>query len=144
MIKMGLKLGTRELADECLRRQESDPSFQSKLKGLNLKLLFVGTDCPGHEDRQLALDLEQGRFVDIEVAAKPSPSDLRTAPFDHTKYNFRVQAPQHVLVDVISGKVDLITAIQVVKIEGDIGKLMSQAAGFIGFIDLLGSMDIEP
>ena len=141
---MALKLGTQALADECMRRQDVDPSFQGKLKGLNIKLLFVGTDCPGIEDRQLAIDLEQGRFVDIEVSAKPSPSDLRTAPFDHTKYNFRVQAPQHVLVDVIRGKLDLITAIQLIKIEGDIGKLMSQAADFIGFIDLLGTMDIEP
>ena len=141
---MALKLGTQALADECMRRQDVDPSFQGKLKGLNIKLLFVGTDCPGIEDRQLAIDLEQGRFVDIEVSAKPSPSDLRTAPFDHTKYSFRVQAPQHVLVDVIRGKLDLITAIQLIKIEGDIGKLMSQAADFIGFIDLLGTMDIEP
>jgi hypothetical protein len=141
---MGFRFGTRELADECIRQQDTNPSFQSNLKGLNLKILFVGTDCPGREDRQLAIDLEQGRFVDIEVSAKPSPSDLRTVPFDHTKYDSRVQAPQHVLVDVISGKVDLITAIQMLKIEGNIGKLMSQAAGFIGFIDLLGTMDIEP
>ena len=91
---MGFRLGTRELADECMRQQDTNPSFQSNLKGLHLKILFVGTDCPGHEDRQLAIDLGQGRFVDIEVSAKPSPSDLRTTPFDQTKYDFRVQAPQ--------------------------------------------------
>jgi len=141
---MVFRLGTQELADECMLRQDVDPFFQEKLKGLTIKLLFVGTDCPGDEDRQLAIELAGGRFVDIVVSAKPAPSDLRTAPFDNTKYDFRVQAPQQTLVDLIHGKIDLITAIQLVKIEGDIGKLMSQAAGFIGFIELLSTMDIVP
>ena len=85
---MGLKLGTQEAADECLRRQDEDPAFQEKLKGLSIKLLFVGTDCPGNEDRQLAIDIEDGHFNEIIVSAKPAPSDLRTAPFDQTKYDF--------------------------------------------------------
>jgi putative sterol carrier protein len=140
---MGFKLGTQELADECMRRQDIDPSFQEKLKGLHLKLLFLGLDCPGNEDRQLAIELEHGRFASIVVSNEPAPSDLRSAPFDSSRYDFRVQAPQKTLVDLINGRVDLITAIQLVKIEGDIGKLMAQAAGFIGFIDLLSAMDIE-
>jgi hypothetical protein len=140
---MGFKLGTQALADECMRRQDIDPSFQAKLKGLNLKILFVGLDCPGNEDRQLAIELDHGRFASIGVSVKPAPSDLRSASFDHAAYDFRVQAPQKTLVDLINGRVDLITAIQLVKIEGDIGKLMAQAAGFIGFIDLLSTMDIE-
>jgi putative sterol carrier protein len=126
-----------------MRRQDIDPSFQAKLKGLNLKLLFVGLDCPGNEDRQLALELDHGRFASIGVSSKPAPSELRSAPFDPAKYDFRVQAPQKTLVDLINGRMDLITAIQLVKIEGDIGKVMAQAAGFIGFIDLLSTMDIE-
>jgi len=140
---MALKLGTQALADECMRRQDIDPAFQDKLKGLNLKLLFVGLDCPGNEDRQLAIELDHGRFASIGVSTKPAPSDLRSAPFDRNRWDFRVQAPQRTLVDLINGRVDLITAIQLVKIEGDIGKLMAQAAGFIGFIELLGTMGIE-
>ena len=101
---MGFGLGTQELADECMRRQDTDPTFQQKLKGLTAKLLFVGTDCPGNEDRQLALDIENGRFNEIVVSAKPAPSDLRSAPFDHTKYTFRVVAPQQMLVDMVNGK----------------------------------------
>ncbi len=141
---MGLKLGTQELADECMRRQDQDPGFQQKLKGLTIKLLFVGTDCPGNEDRQLALDIENGRFEEILVSSKPAPSDLRTAPFDHTKYGFRVQAPQQTLIDLIHGKIDLLGALDKVKIEGDIAKLMAQFAGFMGFIEYLSTMDIEP
>lgn len=140
---MGFRLGTQETADECLRRQDIDPTFQEKLKGLNLRLLFVGLDCPGNEDRQLAIELEHGRFTSIGVSIKPAPSDLRSAPFDRNKWDFRVQAPQKTLVDLINGRVDLITAIQLVKIEGDIGKLMAQAAGFIAFIEILGTMGIE-
>lgn len=141
---MGLRLGTQELADECMKRQDQDPGFQQKLKGLTIKLLFVGTDCPGNEDRQLALDIDNGRFSEILVSAKPAPSDLRTAAFDHTKYNFRVQAPQQTLIDLIHGKIDLLGALDKVKIEGDIAKLMAQFAGFIGFIEYLSTMDIEP
>jgi hypothetical protein len=141
---MGLRLGTQELADECMRRQDEDPTFQEKLRGLTIRLLFVGTDCPGNEDRQLALDIENGRFEEILVSAKPSPSDLRTAPFDHTKYDFRVQAPQQNLIDLIHGKIDLLGALDKVKIEGDIAKLMTQFTGFMGFIEYLGTMDIVP
>ncbi len=141
---MGLRLGTQELADECMRRQDEDPAFQEKLKGLSIRLLFVGTDCPGDEDRQLALDIENGRFNEIVVSAKPAPSDLRTAPFDHTKYDFRVQAPQQTLIDLIHGKIDLLGALDKVKIEGDIAKLMTQFTGFMGFIEYLNTMGIEP
>jgi hypothetical protein len=141
---MGLRLGTQELADECMRRQEEDPAFQEKLRGLTIRLLFVGIDCPGSEDRQLALDIENGHFAEIVVSAKPAPSDLRTAPFDHTKYDFRVQAPQQTLIDLIHGKIDLLGALDKVKIEGDIAKLMTQFTGFMGFIEYLGTMDIVP
>jgi putative sterol carrier protein len=141
---MGLSLGSRELADECLRRQEEDPEFQEKLKGLEVKLLMVCNDCPGNEDRQLAIVFEDGRITELIVEAKPAPSDLRTAPFDHTKYEFRVQAPEDTLLDMISGKMDMFQALPVVKIEGDLGKLMSKAEGFANFIKFLGTMDIVP
>ena len=141
---MGLRLGTQELADECMRRQDEDPGFQQKLKGLTIKLLFVATDCPENEDRQLALDIDNGRFEEILVSAKPAPSDLRTAPFDHTKYDFRVVAPEGTLLNLIHGKIDLLQAMDVTKLEGDIAKVMAQFAGVVGFIEYLSSMDIVP
>jgi len=141
---MGLSLGSQELADECMKRQEEDPEFQEQMKGLEVKLLMVCNDCPGNEDRQLAIVFEDGRLTEITVEAKPAPSDLRTAEFDHTKYEFRVQAPQETLIDMISGKMDLIQALPVTKIEGDIAKLMAKAEGFTNFIKFLGTMDIVP
>ena len=139
---MGLSLGSQELADECLRRQEEDPEWQEKLAGLDAKLLMVCNDCPGNEDRQLGIVFEDGRLTEITVEAKPAPSDLRTAPFDHTKYEFRVQAPEATLLDMIHGKMDMIQALPVVKIDGDIAKLMAKAEGFVNFIKFLDSMDI--
>jgi len=141
---MGLSLGSRELADECLRLQEDDTSFQEQMKGLEVKLLMVCLDCPGNEDRQLAIVFENGRLTEIMTEAKPAPSDLRTASFDHTNYEFRIQAPQETFIDMISGKMDMIQALPVVKIEGDIGRLMSKAEGFVNFIKYLANLDIVP
>jgi putative sterol carrier protein len=138
---MGLSLGSQELADECMKRQEEDPEFQEQMKGLEVKLLMVCNDCPGNEDRQLAIVFEDGRLTEITIEAKPAPSDLRTAEFDHTKFEFRVQAPEETLIDMINGKMDMIQALPVTKIEGDIAKLMAKAEGFIKF---LGTMDIVP
>jgi putative sterol carrier protein len=141
---MGLSLGSQELADECMKRQEEDPEFQEQMKGLEVKLLMVCNDCPGNEDRQLAIVFEDGRLTEITIEAKPAPSDLRTAEFDHTKFEFRVQAPEETLIDMINGKMDMIQALPVTKIEGDIAKLMAKAEGFVNFIKFLGTMDIVP
>jgi putative sterol carrier protein len=127
-----------------LRLQDEDTSFQEQMKGLEVKLLMVCHDCPGNEDRQLAIVFENGRITDIMTEAKPAPSDLRTAEFDHTKYEFRIQAPQATYLDMIHGKMDMIQALPVVKIEGDLGRLMAKAEGFVNFIKFLGTMDIVP
>lgn len=141
---MGFRLGTQELADECMRRQDIDPTFQKKLQGLTAKLLFVSTDCPGNEDRQLALNIEKGRFNEILVSAKPAPSDLRTAPFDHTRYSFRVIAPEQTLIEMINGRAELLDVMGKIKIDGDLGIFMAQVQGFIGFVEYLSTMGIEP
>jgi len=127
------------------RLQEAgDPAFMAAVKGLSIKLLFVGTDCPGNEDRQLALDIEDGKFLEIGVSAKPAPSDLRTAPFDHTKYEFRVVAPQKSLVDMVNGQAFVLDVLGQIKIDGDFGKFMAQIQQFVRFIEYLGTLDIVP
>lgn len=142
---MGLSLGTQELADEFWKLQEAeDPAFLEAIQGLNLNLLFLCNDCPGNVDRQLALVFEDGRFAEITSTQKPAPSDLRTAPFDHTKYDFRVQAPVDDLVHMISGKEKVLDTLAKVKIEGDLGKFMAQIQGFMRFIEYLGTLDIQP
>jgi len=44
----------------------------------------------------------------------------------------------------VNGKLDLVKGITKVKIEGDMGKLIKQLDGFIGFLQFLATMDIEP
>jgi len=53
-------------------------------------------------------------------------------------------ADHQTLFELVSGKLDLVNAITKVKIEGDMGKLMKQLDGFIGFLGFLATMDIEP
>ena len=142
---MGLSLGTQEAANEFWRLQEDgDPKFKEAVAGLNLSLVMVYHDCPGNVDRQLAITFEDGKFIEIAASEKPAPSDLRTAPFDHTRYDFRVQAPVNTIVDMCKGKMNMIEALPQVKIEGDFSKLMTNVQGFMRFMEFLGTLDIEP
>jgi hypothetical protein len=142
---MGLPLGSQELADEFWRLQEEkDPTYLEAMKGLNIRFIMLCLDCPGDEDRQLALVIEDGNFTTIEVSREPAPSSLRTAPVDHTKYDFRGAAPEQAFIDLIQGKLGLLDILPHVKIEGDFAKLMATAQGFMGFIGYLGTVDIVP
>ena len=139
-----MRLGSEELRDEIMRRQSVDPEFQSKLKGLTFRLILLGIDAPGGQDRQLAINLQAGKFINVDVDVQPAPSPLRTAPFDHNRFDARVIAPQQTLIDLVHGNIDLATALGKVQIEGNITKLTAQAPGFIAFINFLATMDIEP
>jgi len=142
---MGLALCSQELANEMWRLQEAgDPGLMAAISGLSIKVLFVGTDCPGNEDRQLAVDIEDGRFSEIVVSTKPAPSDLRTAPFDHTKYEFRVVAPQQILVDMVNLKVEVVDVLGQIKLEGDFGRFMAQIQPFLRFFEFLSTLGIVP
>jgi hypothetical protein len=142
---MGLILGSQEAANEFWRLQkEGDPKFKEAIAGLNLSLLMVYHDCSGNVDRQLAITFEDGKFTEIEASEKPAPSDLRTAPFDHTRYDFRVQAPINTIIDMCKGKINMLETLPQVKIDGDFAKLMTNARGFMRFIEFLGTKDLEP
>jgi len=142
---VGLQLGTQEAANEFWRLQEErDPKFMEAIAGLNLNLLMVYHDCPGEMDRQLAITFEDGKFTEIAVSEKQAPSDLRTVPFDHTKYDFRVQAPVNTIIDMCKGKMNMIEALPQVKIEGDFARLMANVQGFMRFMEFLGTLDLEP
>ena len=140
---MGIKLGTQDLTDEIFKRQESDPEFQERLKGLTFNLLLVGTDDPKNHDWQYSIVLQKGRFISVELDTKPSPSDLREPTFDKVNFDAKAVSDHQTLFELVSGKLDLLEAIQKVKIEGDFGKLMNQLAGFMSFLEFLSTMDIE-
>lgn len=140
-----MKFLTKEMNDEMMRRAESDPKYQSKLKGLNMRLILLSTDAPGNEDRQYAIILENGKFIECKVEAKPAPSDLRTAPLDRTKYDARMMGPHQTLFEMVQGRQELLSGLDKLKFEGDMGKLMSQSKGYIKLALFIGSQpDLEP
>lgn len=141
---MTIKLGTQDLTNEIFKRQAEDAEFQSRLKGLTFNLLLVGTDNPDGNDWQYAIELHNGQFVNVGLDVQPAPSDLRSTSFDKKKFDAKAISDHQTLFELVSGKLDLVNAITKVKIEGDMGKLMKQLDGFIGFLQFLAIMDIEP
>jgi len=142
---MGLGLFTEDLRDECMRRQDLDSELRNRLKGLTFRLMLVGIDAPGGEDRALAINLQAGKFINVGVTRKPSPSqELRSPMFDRSRFDAKVIGDHMMLYDLVTGKMDLATILGRVQIHGDITKLTCQAPGFIALIEFLATMDIEP
>ncbi len=142
---MGLALFTEDLRDECMRRQDLDPDLRMRLKGLTFRVLLVGIDAPGGEDRGLAINLQAGKFINVGVIRKPAPSEeLRSPHFDKTKFDAKVIGDHMMFYDLVTGKMDLASALGKVQINGDITKVTVQAPGFIALLEFLSTMDIDP
>ncbi|MEA1958329.1 MAG: SCP2 sterol-binding domain-containing protein [Chloroflexota bacterium] len=141
---MPLSLFVEEMREEFLRRQDLDPLFKTKLKGLTFRLVMLSLDAPGGQDRQMAMNLQGGRFINIVYDTRPSPSELRTMPFDRNRFDARITAPHELFVELCQGKIEIMSAFPKVKIEGDMSKLMGQIEGFVGIIDYMSTMDIVP
>jgi hypothetical protein len=130
------------MVDEMVKRA-ADPEVIESLKGVTIRLVMVATDCPDKTDRQAELVLKDGKFVSFKVGSKPAPSDFRTTPLDKAQFDAKVESPFGPLVDLVREKMNLVSAFQFVKIEGDLPKLMSQVEGFVAFLKFLGSLPIE-
>jgi len=141
---MGIRLGTKELNDAILHKQETDTEFQAKLKGLTFNFLLVGTDGPGNQDYQYEIKLQKGRFVHLGFDAQPAPSKIREPGFDKNEYQAKCVAPHKTLYDLISGNLELLEALRTVYIYGDFGQFMTQLPGFMGFIEFVTTLGIEP
>ena len=142
---MALALFSEELRNECMKRQSLDPELRNRLKGLTFRLLLVGMDAPGGEDRALAINLQAGQFINVGVIKKPAPSEeLRSPNFDKGKFDAKVVGDHMTLYELVSGKIDLLQALGRVQIHGNITNLTVQAPGFIALIEFLATMDIEP
>ena len=141
---MGIKLGTQDLTNEIFRRQDSDPEFQKKLKGLTFNLMLVGTDAPEGQDWQYSIRLKNGKFISVGLDVKSAPSDLRDPEFDKESFDAKAIGDHQTLYELVSGELDLLDAIKKVQIEGDFGKLMEQLSGFLGFLEFLSTMGVEP
>jgi hypothetical protein len=132
------------MREEFLRRQDVDLALKQVLTGLTFRLVMLSLDAPGNQDRQMAMNLQWGRFISIVYDIQPSPSELRTMPFDSKRFDARGTAPHQVFVDLCTGKRELNSTFPLVKIEGNIGKLMGQIEGFVALISFLSKMDIVP
>ncbi len=137
-----MKLLTQEMIDELIKRSK-EPEVQESLKGLEIRLIMLATDCPDNDDRQAELVLENGNIVSCKVDSKPAPSDLRTAPLDKAKFDAKVTSPFKPLVDLITERMSLVAAFGHVKIEGDLPKIMTQVEGFVAFLKLIGSLPVD-
>lgn len=137
-----MKLLTQEMIDELIKRSK-EPEVQESLKGLEIRLIMLATDCPDNDDRQAELVLQNGQIVSCKVDSKPAPSDLRTATLDKAKFDAKVTSPFKPLVDLITERMSLVAAFGHVKIEGDLPKIMTQVEGFVAFLKLIGSLPVD-
>jgi len=134
---------SKEMIDEMVKLAEADAELPSKLKELTIRLQMVGTDCPGNEDRQFSIILEDGKLTNMEVEVYPAPSDLRTTPLDKTRFDSRVLCPYDALLDLVQEKMSMVAALGKVKIDGDLPKLMTQVEGFIAFLQFMNTLPLE-
>ena len=134
---------SKEMVDEMVKLAEADAELPSKLKELTIRLQMVGTDCPGNEDRQFNIILEDGKLINMEVEVYPAPSDLRTTPLDKTRFDSRVLCPYDALLDLVQEKMSMVAALGKVKIDGDLPKLMTQVEGFIAFLQFMNTLPLE-
>jgi hypothetical protein len=141
---MGIRLGTKELNDAILQKQDTDTEFQAKLKGLTFNFLLVGTDAPGNQDYQYEIKLQNGRFVHLGFDAQPAPSKLREPDFDKNSFDAKGIMEHNTIFKLVNGNLELIDALTKVQIVGDFGKLMSQLPGFISFLGFVATLGIEP
>lgn len=134
---------SKEMVDEMVKLAEADAELPSKLKELTIRLQMVGTDCPGNEDRQLSIILEDGKLTNMELEVYPAPSDMRSAPLDKTRFDSRVLCPYETLLDLVQEKMSLVASLGKVKIDGDLPKLMTQVEGFIAFLQYMNTVPME-
>jgi len=90
---LGISLFSPEMREEFLRRQDVDLDLKQVLKGLTFRLIKLSLDAPGNQDRQMAMNLQGGRFISIVYDIQPAPSGLRTMPFDSKRFDARGTAP---------------------------------------------------
>lgn len=140
---MGLVLGSQELVNAIADRQKADPDFRKTMEGLSVSILFAATDCPGNEDRQYAIKIENGVFTGVGVEIEPAPSKLREPSFDKEEFDYKAIGDYHSFAALLRREIDLLEWITKVKLEGDFGKSLSQLTRLTGFLDVLSTMDLE-
>jgi len=141
---VGLQLGSQELVDAIIKKQDEDPEFRKVFQGLSLNVLFVATDGPENVDRQYHITIQNGKFTKVEVSTEPAPSKLREPAFNKTEFDYKAIGDHKLFFDLLQGRIDLVQWIPKVRLEGDFGKPISQLAALGKLLEVLSKMDLEP
>lgn len=140
---MGIRLGTQAVPEAVQKRQDEDPEFRKRLKGLNFSLILVGTDDSENHDWQYCIRFDNGSITKQELERQPAPSKLRELTFNKEEYSVKVVGNHQDIYGFVTGELDIPGLLSRVKIEGDFGSFVNQMKGFEDFIDFLKSMNFE-
>ena len=135
-----MKFFTQEMSEAAQKLVEESPAIQEKLKDVNMKFILMVTDCPGDEDRQMALGSADGKIVESILTIKPAPSDMRDEPVDTSVYAAKVIGPYETIAAVTSKKLPMLAALGSMRIEGDMAQLIGNMTGLTTLLDIFGGM----
>lgn len=135
-----MKFFTQEMSEAAQKLVEESPAIQEKLKDVNMKFILMVTDCPGDEDRQMALGFADGKIVESILTIKPAPSDMRDEPVDTSVYAAKVIGPYETIAAVTSKKLPMLAALGSMRIEGDMAQLIGNMTGLTTLLDIFGGM----
>lgn len=139
-----MKFLTQEALDEFKKVMETDPEVKkvAQDKKMTMSTIMVATDCPGNEDRELRLNMEDGNLKEAKVEAKPAPADFRTTPLE-PGYISKVVGPYNIMAQIMTGKLPMVAGMGKMKIQGDMMRMMKMMDSFTAFIDVMKKLPIE-
>ena len=121
-----IKYYTKAWTDECMRRINSDPTFEQEGKKLNGVFAFRVYDRPDGKDRSVDWNFQQGKLIEIKYQAEQAPwNDLRNSPFN-SAWMSRCTAPYSMMMSLNKGETSPMRALASpqYKIEGNKMTLM--------------------
>ena len=135
-----VKFFSQEMCDESKKMADTDPEIQAKLAGVNIKFIMLITDCPGNEDREMKLGINDGKITENVLTVKPAPSDMRDSGVDTSQYAAKVVGPYEVMIQVSTKKLPMLAALGSMRIEGDMTALITNMTGLTSLLDIFGGM----
>ena len=100
-----IKYYTKEWQKECVRRINSDPTFEQEAKKLNGTFQFRIYDGPDRKDRLMSWTFKQGKVVETNYESKLAPwEELRNAPFNPS-WMSRCTTPYSMMMALNKGEV---------------------------------------
>ena len=142
-----MKFMSQEMMDELKRVVEADPSVQGAVKGVNIGLIFVGTDFPDGKDRRCSVVIQDGKITECQAEEKPAPSDFRAkgAPLDESKYLARISASPSILGRILRGETqpEAMVALGWARVDGDVDELINKAVQFQGIMGIISKLPVE-